>query len=168
MSKDCFLCNPCTANPSWKQTIGSILCMSLSLTTAILAVSALLGILSFLSVNYGQGSNRHLLEMLETPSDDDETQEHSTPPQKRSSSRPSDFKPVDLIMICAGLELLQEDLVTNRFSFSRFCSVIHKCGGKGFAEGIIILTLLRSGLLAYRRLVTRFSSHNSTNGQTEL
>lgn len=147
MSKSCFPCNPCTANPSWKQTVGSIICMSLSITVSILAVSIYLSAL--LPSDHGWESNRHLLEMLNEmpPYDDNETQEHPTQPRKRSSSQPPEFTPMMLIMCCSVFELLQEDLVTDWFSFSRLCTLILKCGGKGFAEGMIILMLLRSGLL---------------------
>ncbi|KAH0157185.1 hypothetical protein KCU67_g8007, partial [Aureobasidium melanogenum] len=183
MSRNCPPCNACTANPSWMQTIRSILCISIALTTVILVMSIVFGTLSFLlgtlfsflDVNYGQQFNDYLVEMLELPMEDDEdegketkSQNHSTPPRKRSSPRPFGFTPMVLNLICVVLELQQEDLVPTWPSLGKYCSLVCKRGGKGLAEGTIVLILLRPAWWAYRRSARKFVSRNFIEGQTEL
>jgi hypothetical protein len=75
---------------------------------------------------------------------------------------------MELNLICVVLEMQQEDLVPTWSSLGKHCSLVCKRGGKGLAEGTIVLILLRPAWWVYRRLVARFVSHNFMEGQTEL
>ena len=147
--------------------------MSFSLTIAMLAMPALFLIPSFLSINYGPEIRSYLRDMLEFFPDEEEhtaakDKEHSTSLHKRSRRRPFGVPPMELFWICYALEFQQEGWAINGPSFGKFCSLIRKCGGKGYAEATIISVLLRSVSWAYDRLATRFNSQDITEGQIEL